>query len=259
MSTAASSGIHIAFYRFVHIDDVPGLVNRLESLAQELLGTILVASEGVNGMLAGTEQQIADFLAAAAADPLATGAFAGITVKQTRFERAPFSRLKIKQKTEIVPLGIAEVDLPARVGDVQRADVPPAQWRTLIRRNDVVVLDNRNSFEFETGHFVGAIDPGVTNFRDFADFVTANAAQWRANGTKVAMYCTGGIRCEKSSPWMQDLGLEVYQLQGGILNYFAQMPDAEEDFVGECFVFDNRITLDTKLQDPGRQRWEIPG
>lgn len=122
-----------------------------------------------------------------------------------------------------------------------------------------MVLDNRNSFEYEVGRFVGAVDPGVVNFRDFRAYVEANAQQWKDEGKEVAMYCTGGIRCEKSSPWMQDLGLTVHQLQGGILNYFKEMPDADTDFEGECFVFDNRVTLDTHLEDVGRDRSEIDG
>lgn len=259
MSSAPPTGVHIAFYRFVAIEDVPATCARLEELAADLLGTILVAGEGVNGMLAGSSDQIDDFLEQAALDPLTAAAFAGIITKRTDYERPPFSRLKIKAKQEIVPLGIADLDMPSRMEDVHRTDVAPYLWRELIRREDVVVIDNRNGFEFDTGHFVGAVNPGVTNFRDFAEYVTANAEDWKASGTKIAMYCTGGIRCEKSSPWMQDLGLEVYQLQGGILNYFAAMPDADLDFEGECFVFDNRITLDTGLRDVGRERGEIAG
>ena len=259
MSGAHQSGIHIAFYRFVAIEDVTGLCQRLEELASDLLGTVLVAPEGVNGMLAGPASKIDDFLVRASHDPLAGIAFDGITTKATTYARQPFSRLKIKAKAEIVPLGISDLDMPSRVADVARTDVPPKEWRELIKRDDVVLIDNRNSFEYETGHFAGAIDPGITNFRDFADYVLTHAEQWRESGTKVAMYCTGGIRCEKSSPWMQDLGLEVYQLQGGILNYFAQIPDADADYLGECFVFDNRITLDTKLADVGRERTEITG
>jgi UPF0176 protein len=119
----------------------------------------------------------------------------------------------------------------------------------LIKDPDVVLLDNRNSFEFRLGHFAGAVDPGVANFRDFPAYVQAHAAQWQAQGQRVAMYCTGGIRCEKTSAWMQGMGLPVYQLDGGILNYFQQMPDAQQDWHGECFVFDNRVALDTRLNE----------
>ena len=119
----------------------------------------------------------------------------------------------------------------------------------LITEDDVVLLDNRNSFEFRLGRFKNAIDPHVTNFRDFPKYIEAHASQWKAEGKRVAMYCTGGIRCEKTSAWMQDMDIPVIQLEGGILNYFAQMPDAEKDWEGECFVFDNRIALDTKLHE----------
>lgn len=250
-------GDHIAFYRFLAVSDVDGAVARVRELTDGLSGSVLIAPEGVNGMLAGTPDQIDVFLAAASADDVVGAVFDSITVKRTTFERPPFKRMLVKAKREIVPLGIDGLDMPARVDDVAATDVPPQQWRELIRRDDVVVLDNRNSFEFGVGRFRGAIDPGVVNFRDFADYVERHAEQWRADGTTVAMYCTGGIRCEKSSPWMQDLGLDVVQLQGGILNYFQQMPDAEKDWDGECFVFDERVTLDTKLRDTGRTRDEI--
>ncbi|HMU35974.1 MAG TPA: rhodanese-like domain-containing protein [Marmoricola sp.] len=259
MSDTQQTGVHIAFYRFVAIEEVERFCDRINEIAADLLGTVLVAPEGVNGMLAGPASKVEEFLTRASSDPLTKAAFDAITTKTTTYQRPPFSRLKIKAKTEIVPLGISGLDMPARVADVARTDVPPREWRELIKRDDVVLIDNRNSFEYDVGHFEGAIDPGITNFRDFADYVQANAQHWRDAGTKVAMYCTGGIRCEKSSPWMQDLGLEVFQLQGGILNYFAQLPDAEADFVGECFVFDNRITLDTTLADVGRERTEIDG
>lgn len=250
-------GDHIAFYRFVAVTDVNAAVARVRELTDGLGGSVLIAGEGVNGMLAGTRDQIDSFLTAASTDPTAAPLFAGITVKRTTFERPPFRRMMVKAKKEIVPLGVDGLDMPNRMDDVHATDVAPEQWRHLIRRDDVVVLDNRNSFEFGVGRFHGAVDPGVVNFRDFADYVEAHAEQWRNDGTKIAMYCTGGIRCEKSSPWMQDLGLEVFQLQGGILNYFQQMPDAENDWDGECFVFDERVSLDTKLRDAGRRREEI--
>jgi UPF0176 protein len=119
----------------------------------------------------------------------------------------------------------------------------------LLRHDDVVVLDNRNHFEFRLGHFAGAVDPLVHNFRDFAAFVQANAPAWREAGRPVAMYCTGGIRCDKTAPWLRSLGLDVRQLDGGILNYFRQVPDADRDWQGECFVFDNRVALDTHLHE----------
>ena len=157
----------------------------------------------------------------------------------------PFKRMKVHEKAEIVPLGIAGIDAAKQTG----INVSPEDWRKLIDEEDVLLIDNRNSFEFRLGQFRNAINPEVTNFRDFPEYVLANIDGWKAEGKKVAMYCTGGIRCEKTSAWMLDLGMTVYQLEGGILNYFEKMPDAEKDWQGECFVFDNRIALDTHLQE----------
>jgi UPF0176 protein len=243
---------HIAFYQFVRIDDVDDFVLRLQAITEGLLGSILVASEGINGMLAGTREQLDAFEAALQSPDTLNGAInaqAGIVFKRTACETQPFHRLKIKAKREIVPLGVSGVDAPGRIDEIHANDVSPQQWRELIQRDDVVLLDNRNSFEYRLGHFEGAIDPLVRNFRDFPEYVQAHAQEWKSQGKKVAMYCTGGIRCEKSSVWMQDMGLEVYQLQGGILNYFKEMPDAEQDWHGECFVFDKRVALDTKLRE----------
>ena len=132
----------------------------------------------------------------------------------------------------------------------------PAAWRALLAREDVLVLDNRNHFEVRLGRFRTAVDPEVHNFRDFVDYVQRHAPAWRAAGRPVAMYCTGGVRCDKTAPWMRGLGLEVFQLEGGILNYLEQtnrgaVPDSEDDWIGECFVFDNRIALDSRLRETG--------
>jgi UPF0176 protein len=244
---------HIAFYKFVQIAQVEAVVERLRVLTQDVLGSILVASEGINGMLAGSSEQLDAFEEAVQAsemeDAVMQGLFAGMVFKRTECLSPPFKRMKVHAKREIVPLGIDGVDAPGRIDEIHANDVPPAQWRELIQRADVVLLDNRNSFEYRLGHFEGAIDPGVVNFRDFPEYVKAHAQHWKEQGKTVAMYCTGGIRCEKSSVWMQDMGLKVAQLQGGILNYFKEMPDAEKDWQGECFVFDNRVALDTKLKE----------
>lgn len=248
-----TSLFHIAFYKFVHLPQPEPVAQRLRELAQDLLGSILIAHEGVNGMLAGTNAQLDAFQAAVQAgsdtDAVLAGAFAGMVFKRTGCTTAPFKRLKVHVKREIVPLGIDGVDAPGRMDEVHACDVPPRQWRELIKRDDVVLLDNRNSFEWRLGRFEGAIDPGVVNFRDFPAYVKAHAQTWKAQGKTVAMYCTGGIRCEKSSLWMQDMGLKVAQLEGGILNYLREMPDASKDWLGECFVFDNRVALDSQLRE----------
>ncbi len=240
---------HIAFYKFAALTDVDAMVTRLRELTADLLGSILVASEGINGMLAGTAHQLDGFEQALHYDSAFGGAFAGTVFKRTECNTLPFKRMKVHAKKEIVPLGIDGVDAAHRTADIERTNVSPQAWRELIKQPDVVLLDNRNSFEYRLGKFDGAIDPGVVNFRDFPEYVKAHVEQWKAEHKKVAMYCTGGIRCEKSSVWMQDLGLDVYQLEGGILNYFKEMPDASKDWQGECFVFDNRVALDTHLHE----------
>lgn len=229
--------VHSSFYKFVALDDPAAVAAGLRALGHGLLGSVLVAHEGVNGVLAGPEQALDAFEHGLTRD----ARFAGMAFKRSACATAPFARLKVHVKPEIVAVGVPY----APASGTQRS---PAQWRELIARDDVVVLDNRNSFEYRLGRFRGALDPGVTQFRDFPRYVEAHAARWKAEGRQVAMYCTGGIRCEKTAAWMQGLGLAVHELQGGILNYFQSMPDAERDWQGECFVFDNRIALDTRLQ-----------
>ncbi len=242
---------HIAFYKFVRLEQPVAVVDRLRELTKELQGSILIAQEGINGMLAGTAAQMDGFESAVQAldDPALQGAFQGMVFKRTACHTPPFKRMKLHLKREIVPLGVEGVDAAGRIDEIHANDVSPQAWRELIKRDDVVLLDNRNSFEYRLGRFEGAIDPGVINFRDFPEYVKAHADEWKTQGKTVAMYCTGGIRCEKSSVWMQDMGLKVAQLQGGILNYFKEMPDASQDWQGECFVFDSRVALDTKLQE----------
>ena len=239
---------HVSFYRFVAIEDPAYLREQLLAITEDLLGTILVAREGVNGMLSGAADELDAFEAAFRSPDLLGGAFAGIAFTRTLCDVAPFRRRKIKVKSELVPLDVDGIDVPSRRADIAASDVDAAGWRALLRRDDVVVIDNRNSFEFGHGHFVGAIDPGIVDFRDFAAYVRANAEEWRATGKTIAMYCTGGIRCEKSSPWMQDLGLTVRQLRGGIVSYLAETADAARDWSGDCFVFDDRCLLDVRLE-----------
>jgi UPF0176 protein len=246
---------HTAFYRFTPIADPPAATTALRALAQTcgVLGTIVLAHEGISGAVAGSSQVIADFESALQADTFLNAALRGMPFKHSDCATAPFGRLKISVKPEIVALGLpGEAGMPAP--DEQDAShLSPQAWRDLLARGDAVVLDNRNHFEYRLGHFKAAVDPQVHNFRDFVDYVQANAPAWRAAGKPVAMYCTGGIRCEKTAPWMRSLGLDVLQLEGGILNYFQQLQnatkDAQADWQGECFVFDNRIALDSSLQE----------
>ena len=255
--------LHTAFYKFTPLPDPEHFAARLRELAAQqqtaddeagLTGSILVAAEGINGMLAGTAQALDRFEAVLLDDPSFAGAFTGMIFKRSACTTRPFGKMKVRVKQEIVPLGIEGVDA-RRTG----INVSPREWRELIKDPDLVLLDNRNSFEYRLGHFQGAIDPGVVNFRDFPAYVQAHVQEWKAQGKRVAMYCTGGIRCEKTSAWMLEMELPVYQLEGGILNYFQQMPDAAQDWQGECFVFDNRVALDTGLQETATSLEDVYG
>ncbi|ABR89487.1 Uncharacterized conserved protein [Janthinobacterium sp. Marseille] len=236
---------HIAFYKFAKLADADAVVTVCRELTQDLLGSILIAEEGINGVLAGDAVALDRFEQALRTDPRLAGAFSNIVFKRSACKTAPFARMKVHRKSEIVFLGVDNVDAIGKTG----IDVSPQEWRELIAQDDVVVIDNRNSFEFKLGKFKNAVDPGVDNFRDFPKYIEEHVPEWQASGKRVAMYCTGGIRCEKTSAWMLDMGVPVYQLEGGILNYFLEMPDAEKDWEGECFVFDNRIALDTKMRE----------
>jgi UPF0176 protein len=230
---------HDAFYKFVRLTDPPQEISSLRALCQEagVRGNILVATEGINGMLAGSEAQLKVVRDGLEAD----ARFQNMIYKRTSCSKMPFKRLKVRLKKEIVPLGLEDVDATTKTG----INLSPTAWRELLKHNDLILIDNRNSFEYEIGHFKNAIDPGINSFRHFADYLEEQLPQWQDK--PIAMYCTGGIRCEKTTAWLADKGLQVYQLEGGILNYFAQIPDAEKDYEGSCFVFDDRRALDTKL------------
>lgn len=238
---------HDAFYTFVDIADVEGTASTLRELTAALTGVVLVAREGLNGTLAATATALDAFRVALAIDPRLEGRFNGVAFKRSPCVTPPFQRMKVHSRPEILPLGVDGVNAVGHVG----RQVPPAQWRALLDDPNVVVIDNRNHFEVRLGRFRNAVDPMVRNFRDFPAYIDAQLPAWQAEGKQVAMYCTGGIRCEKTSAWLHQRGVPVLQLEGGILNYFAQMPDAERDWAGECFVFDNRIALDTRLRETG--------
>jgi UPF0176 protein len=247
--------IHSAFYKFVRLNDAARVAEIVRALAtkHELTGSIIVAPEGINGAVAGVSENVEFFETALQCDAQLRKAFEGIMFKHSEAKIAPFALLKVALKEDVVAFG--EPD--DAVFSERVTPVSPTEWRELIARNDVVVIDNRNSFEYRLGRFENAIDPNVSHFRDFEKFITTHAEEWKRDGKTVAMYCTGGIRCERVAPWMQRLGLKVAELDGGILNYFARMPDAERDWQGECFVFDNRIALDTKLQQTNTTLEEV--
>lgn len=242
----AEALIHSSFYKFVPIADPAAWAAHLRVLSANVQGSILVAEEGINGMVAGTADVLTIFEQALRDEPLFAGAFADLVFKHSPCKTAPFGRMKVHHRAEILPIGIAGVD-----GRNTGVNLSPTEWREFIKRDDVVLLDNRNSFEYRLGRFKAAIDPGVQSFRDFPEYVKAHLATWQAENKKIAMYCTGGIRCEKTTAWLKDLGVTAYQLEGGIISYFQQMPDADQDWLGECFVFDNRIALNTYLEETG--------
>ena len=250
--------LHSAFYRFVPLRDPPAAADALRVLARGLHGlhgSIVVAAEGLNGTVAGPSAAVVAFERALQQVDLPGAALRGMRFKHSACTSQPFGRMKVSVKPEIVALGLPST--MAGVGDAvlpppdehDASHLSPAAWRALLARDDVVLLDNRNHFEYRLGHFRGAVDPGVHHFRDFVAYVQARAPAWRAAGRPVAMYCTGGIRCDKTAPWLRSLGLDVRQLDGGVLNYFQQLGDAHHDWQGACFVFDKRIALDTGLRE----------
>jgi len=240
---------HDAFYKFARIADVDAVAGVVRELGASLTGSVLVASEGINATVAGSLEALDAFRVALATDARLASAFGEIDFKRSPCITPPFQRLKVHSRPEILALGLpadaAEVDAVGHIG----RQVSPERWRELLDDPNVVVIDNRNHFEVRLGRFRNAVDPLVRNFRDFPAYIEAQLPLWQAQGKQVAMYCTGGIRCEKTSAWLEQRGVEVLQLEGGILNYFARMPDAELDWAGECFVFDNRIALDTRLRE----------
>ena len=237
--------LHSAFYRFTPFADPSATAAWLRTLAQGLTGAIIVAPEGLSGAIAGEPAAIARFEAALRED----GALRDMPFKHSACTTPPFGRLAVNVKPEIVALGLPDAGALPAPDERDASHVSPQQWRELLAREDVVLLDNRNHFEVRLGRFRGALDPQVRNFRDFVAWVESNAPAWREANRPVAMYCTGGIRCDKTAPWLRSLGLDVKQLDGGILNYFAALPDADRDWQGECFVFDNRVALDTHLAE----------
>ncbi|WPB55762.1 rhodanese-like domain-containing protein [Xylophilus sp. GOD-11R] len=250
MTSPNTAGLqHSSFYRFVPIAAPEAAADAVRVLAQGLRGAVVLAAEGISGTVAGEAGAVDAFEAALQSDALLDGALRDMVFKRSGCAQQPFGRLKVGTKPEIVALGLPGQERLPAPDEHDASHLSPVAWRELIARPDVVLLDNRNHFEYRLGHFQGAVDPRVHNFRDFVAYVQERAPTWRAEGRPVAMYCTGGIRCDKTAPWMRSLGLEVYQLEGGILNYFQRLPDADRDWLGECFVFDRRIALDTRLHE----------
>ncbi len=225
-----------ALYHFTRFPDPaalkPGLLEVCE--AHGVRGALLLAPEGINGTIAGTREGIDAALAAIRALP----GCEGLEWKESFAEAMPFGRMKVKLKREIVTMGVAGVDPRAAVGHYVR----PADWNALIQAPDVAVIDTRNDYEVGLGSFAGAVDPGTRSFREFPGWWQANRE--RFHNKRIAMFCTGGIRCEKSTNYLLSQGVaEVFHLKGGILKYLEEVPAEDSLWQGECYVFDGRVSV----------------
>ena len=238
-----------AFYRFAALENLPALRGELGDLAeaQGVSGTILLAPEGVNGTIAGADAGVQVLL-----DRLRQ--VAGLERLEAKFSRSEiqaFHRLKVRLKREIVTMGEPQVSpyLASEVG----THVPPGQWDALIADPDTLVIDTRNAYEVAIGSFEGAIDPGTATFREFPQWVEQSLRPLVAERQPkaIAMFCTGGIRCEKATAYLQQQGFEgVHHLEGGILRYLEEIPEPLSSWHGECFVFDKRVAVNHQLE-PG--------
>jgi UPF0176 protein len=235
-------------YQFVALPDFRDLREPLRAAcaAHGLKGTILLAHEGINGTIAGEATALRDLIDQLQQGPLFGGRLDNLELKFSTAKAMPFRRLKIRLKKEIVTLGDPATDPTEQVGTY----VDPDAWNALIAAPDVVVLDTRNRFEVAMGTFAGAVDPGIDSFGQFKKFVAQKLDP--ARDRKIAMFCTGGIRCEKASSYLLAHGFaEVYHLKGGILKYLETTPQTDSRWRGECFVFDERVALGHGLTEHG--------
>lgn len=226
-----------AFYKFVSLADCDALAARLRDdlRARDIKGTVLLAREGINATISGIETAISAFHEALKRDPR----FADLTDKRAQASDHPFQKLKVKVKPEIVTFGVPEADPARDVGTY----VAPDMWNALISDPNVIVVDTRNTYEVQIGSFPGARNPGTERFSDFPDFVRTQLSD--AKDKPIAMFCTGGIRCEKASAYLLTQGFtSVFHLEGGILKYLETVPKPQSLWQGECFVFDTRVALD---------------
>ena len=241
MSPDAPSTQVAALYRFVRLEDYENLRGPLLAFceARGIRGTLLLAEEGINGTIAGTAQAISEVLAYLKKDDR----LADLECKFSYNTDRPFLRMKVKLKKEIVTMGRPGIDPNQCVGRY----ASPEQWNTLVDDPECLVIDTRNDYEVEIGTFQGAINPNTTSFREFPEWVEKNLDPGKHK--KVAMFCTGGIRCEKSTSLLVSMGFEdVWHLQGGILNYLEKTPVEQTRWDGECFVFDSRVSVDHDLE-----------
>jgi UPF0176 protein len=232
-----------ALYRFVAFDAPEELQPRIQAqcAACGIKGTILLAQEGINGTVAGTPGAIDALISFLRDIP----GCADLDVKYSHAQEMPFYRMKVRLKKEIVTLGVEGIDPKREVGTY----VQPEDWNALISDPDTVLIDTRNDYEVAIGTFAGAVDPQTKSFSEFPDWFRAHRAELAAGKTKFAMFCTGGIRCEKSTAFLKAEGIEeVYHLEGGILRYLENIPEAQSKWHGECFVFDERVSVKHGLE-----------
>ena len=230
----------MAIYKFAELHDAAAIQPELASFCcgRGIKGTLILAPEGINGTVAGTAEAIDALAAWLFAGPVLGGRLDGAEVKYSAASEMPFLRMKVRLKPEIVTLRAPEANPARQVGTY----VEPEDWNRLIERNDVVLVDTRNDYEVGLGTFQRALDPATKNFTEFKDYVAAHLDP--ARDKKVAMFCTGGIRCEKASSYLLSQGFEeVFHLKGGILKYLEVVPQAQSRFAGECFVFDERVSV----------------
>jgi len=231
-----------ALYHFTRLADYEQLKAPLQDMCDLLgvKGTLLLAYEGINGTISGTDQAITALLQFLRAD----SRLKDLEHKESRSEDMPFYRMKVRLKREIVTMGVEGVDPNEVVGTY----VDPKDWNDLITDPDVILIDTRNDYEVEIGTFKGALNPDTQTFREFPQWVEDNRGN--LNKPKVAMFCTGGIRCEKASSFMKQNGFEdVYHLKGGILKYLETQPEKESLWEGDCFVFDQRVAVKHGLEE----------
>ena len=229
-----------AFYHFVKLDDYKDIQTRLlkQCLMENILGTVLLAKEGINGTVAGSDESIINILNYIRSD----NRLLNLVDKVSYAEKPPFLRMKVRLKQEIVTMGVPGIN-PANVVGTY---VKPADWNNLISDPDVVVVDTRNEYEVEIGSFRNSVNPKTTSFREFPEWVNKNEPLLRSK--KIAMFCTGGIRCEKSTAYLKEKGFkEVYHLEGGILKYLEETSQERSLWNGECFVFDERVSVGHNL------------
>jgi UPF0176 protein len=230
-----------ALYHFSPISDLPSLQKSLRSKCEslEIKGTLLLAYEGINGTVAGSKSSIDQLLVFLGTLP----EFSGLEWKLSQSSDEPFNKLKVRLKKEIVTMGQANVDPRGAVGQYVEAE----NWNDFINSDDVVVIDTRNDYEVAIGTFEGAINPETKSFRDFPAWWEKNKK--RFENQRIAMFCTGGIRCEKSTSYLKGQGVEdVFHLKGGILKYLEKIPENESTWNGECFVFDGRVSVGHGLE-----------